>query len=225
MDRGIFITFEGGEGTGKSTQIGLLRQAFAEAALDLVATREPGGTDQAEKIRSLLVQRDGGEYDPLTEALLLFAGRREHLVKKILPALEKGQWVVSDRFADSTRAMQGNGMGLEQEKIEAIYKVVAGDFAPDLTFILDIDPKVGLARSNKRLQAAADAAGKTEDRYERMSLQFHEKLRAGFLEIARKNPERCFVIDATQDPQEMHRQIIGEINRRYGTKLKEVKLG
>jgi dTMP kinase len=212
LAKGIFITLEGGEGTGKSTQIRLLQQALAENGVNAVTTREPGGTDQAERIRNLLVQSDGGHFDPLTEALLLFAARREHLVKKIWPALEQGQWVISDRFADSTRAFQGYGMGLDMNVIEGLYQAVAGTFQPDLTFIFDIDPEVGLSRSLKRL---ADSA-LTEDRYERMGLPFHQRLRQGFLDLAKKFPARCVVIDAAQDVQAIHQQVMKVVEQRFG---------
>ena len=219
MAKGIFITLEGGEGTGKSTQIKLLQQALADSSVNVITTREPGGTDQAERIRNLLVQSDGGSFDPLTEALLLFAARREHLVNKIWPALEKGQWVISDRFADSTRAFQGYGMGLDMQLIENLYQSVAGDFQPDLTFIFDIDPEVGLKRSMKRL---ADNA-LTEDRYERMGLPFHQRLRNGFLELAQKYSQRCVVIDAAQDVQAIHQQVMKVVEQRFKITAKEVR--
>jgi dTMP kinase len=221
LAKGIFITLEGGEGTGKSTQIRLLQQALASAGVDVVTTREPGGTPQAERIRNLLLQRDSGSFDPLTEALLLFAARREHLVEKIWPALEKGQWVISDRFADSSRAFQGYGMGLDQQVIDGLYKTVAGNFHPDLTFIFDIDPALGLERSIQRMKAA----GLAEDRYERMGLAFHQRLREGFFEIAKKFPDRCVVIDAAQDVQAVHAQVMKVVGARYGVAPKEARNG
>jgi dTMP kinase len=223
--KGLFITLEGGEGTGKSTQGKLLQAALAAAGVDVVATREPGGTEQAERIRNLLLQRDAGNFDALTEALLMMAARREHLVNKIWPALEKGQWVVSDRFADSTRAFQGYGMGLDQAVVEKIYALVAGDFHPDLTFIFDIDPAQGLARSLKRHAAGQAPAGATEDRYERMGLPFHERLRKGFLDIARANPSRCVIIDAAQDIGAVHRQVLKTLAARTGVSCKEAQNG
>lgn len=219
--KGIFITLEGGEGTGKSTQAKLLQQSLAAAGIDAVTTREPGGTPQAERIRDILVQRDVGALEPLTEALLLSAARHEHIVHKIRPALEKGQWVVSDRFIDSTRAMQGDGMGLPSAVIETLYKLIAGDFAPDLTFIFDIDPELGLKRSTKRQQAVDNG----EDRYERMSLAFHQKLHKGFLALAKKHPERCVIIDASQSIDAIHAQILKVIEQRYGVKAKEARHG
>jgi dTMP kinase len=218
LTKGIFITLEGGEGTGKSTQSRLLQQALSASGVDILATREPGGTDQAERIRNLLVQSDGGSFDAMTEALLLFAARREHLVHKIWPALEKGQWVISDRFADSTRAFQGYGMGLDMQIIENLYLMVAGDFQPDLTLIFDIDPETGLKRSMKRLTESA----LTEDRYERMGLPFHTRLRNGFLGIAKKFSDRCLVVDAAQDVQVIHQQVLKVIEQRFGVQSKKV---
>lgn len=224
-NRAPFITLEGGEGTGKSTQIRLLQSALADAGVDAVITREPGGTPQAERIRNVLLQRDSGTFNLLTEALMMFAARREHLVDKIWPALDAGKWVISDRFADSTRAYQGAGMGLDAEVIEKIYDIVAGDFAPDLTFILDIDPAEGLKRSLRHLEQTDNKTEATEDRYERMGLPFHTRMREGFLEIARKNPERCVVIDAEQDIDGIHRRMLQTVSARFGVALAGVKHG
>jgi dTMP kinase len=214
--KGRFITLEGGEGTGKSTQVKLLQQALSAAGIDVVTTREPGGTDQAERIRNLLLQRDSGNFDPVTEVLMMFAARREHLVDKIWPSVDAGKWVVSDRFADSTRAFQGYGMNIAQDVIDDVYKIVAGDFQPDLTFIFDIDPEAGLQRSLKQLQVTQDSTESTEDRYERMGIAFHTRLREGFLEIAKRFPERCVVIDAAQDIRTVHAQILTAIADRFG---------
>lgn len=223
--KGLFITLEGGEGTGKSTQVKMLQQALGNAGIDALMTREPGGTEQAERIRNLLIQRDAGHFDAMTEALLMMAARREHLVNKIWPALEKGQWVISDRFADSTRAFQGYGMGLDQAMIEQIYALIAGDFQPDLTFIFDIDPELGLKRSLKQLTVTTNKTEATEDRYERMGLPFHQRLRKGFLETAKKYSQRCVIIDATQDIAAIHRQVLKVIETRFGVSAKEAKNG
>ncbi|MBI1214581.1 MAG: dTMP kinase [Alphaproteobacteria bacterium] len=214
--KGRFITLEGGEGTGKSTQLKLLQRALSSAGVEVTTTREPGGTPQAERIRNLLLQRDSGKFDPLTEVLMMFAARREHLVDKIWPDMARGKWVISDRFADSTRAFQGYGMDIPQETIEKVYALVAGDFQPDLTFIFDIDPEAGLQRSLKQLQVTQDATESTEDRYERMGIAFHTRLREGFLEIAKKFPDRCVVIDAAQDIDTVHRAMLDAITERFG---------
>ncbi len=221
----LFITFEGGDGSGKSTQIRLLQEALAASGVSVITTREPGGTPQAERIRNLLLQRDSGRFDPMTEALLLFAARREHLVEKIWPAMKQGQWVLSDRFADSTRAFQGFGMGLDQTAIERMYNIVMGDFCPDLTFIFDIDPVVGLERSAKRSAATVNKTESTEDRYERMGLGFQQKLREGYLAIASKEPGRCVVIDAAASIEDIHRKVITVVEQRFGHIVKEAKYG
>ncbi|HEX2117061.1 MAG TPA: dTMP kinase, partial [Alphaproteobacteria bacterium] len=162
--RGRFITLEGGEGAGKSTQIARLAEALRKAGLTVRTTREPGGSPAAETIRKLLVEGEPGRWRPLTEALLHFAARKEHLDTFVLPALAAGQWVISDRFADSTMAYQGYGHQLGRAPIHALYRTVVGDFAPDLTLILDIPVEAGLARTGGRAHA--------ETRYERMDRAF-----------------------------------------------------
>jgi dTMP kinase len=219
--KGIFITLEGGEGTGKSTQARLLATALGAAGVQVVSTREPGGTPAAERIRDVLVKNETGKLEPLTEMLLFSAARHEHIVQKIRPALDVGQWVVSDRFIDSTRAMQGAGMGMDRNIIEAVYKIISGGLAPDLTLVFDIDPKLGLSRSTKRVAAV----GSDEDRYERMELAFHERLRRGFLDIAKAEPQRCVVIDAAQPIDVMHAAIIRIVAERTGIVLKEAAGG
>ncbi len=225
MAKGVFITLEGGEGTGKSTQVKMLGAALSVAGVDAVLTREPGGTDQAERIRNLMIQRDAGNFDPLTEAMLMMSARREHLVNKIWPSMEQGKWVVSDRFVDSTRAFQGYGMGLDQGLIDRIYEMIAGEFQPNLTFVFDIDAEKGLSRSLKQLAVTADKNESTEDRYERMGVPFHNRLRQGFLDIAKRFPGRCVIIDASQDIATIHAQILKTIETRFGISLREVKLG
>jgi dTMP kinase len=186
---GRFITLEGGEGAGKSTHVDLLIESLDAAGITAVKSQEPGGgSAEAEKIRALLVEGDVGRWDPVAEALLHSAARRDHLVNIVWPALELGHWVVSDRFADSTMAYQGYGHGLDRAAIEQLYEITVGDFRPDLTIVLDLPAEEGLKRAGKR--------GGNEDRYERMGLDFHERLRDGFLDIARREPERCVVIDA-----------------------------
>lgn len=191
MARGRFITLEGGEGAGKSTQISLLKDALETTGLSVLTTREPGGSPGGEDIRNLLVNGDTHKWEPLTEALLNYAARHEHLEKVILPALKDGTWVICDRFADSTLAYQGYGHGMDREIIRRLHRLVVGETAPDLTLILDMPVEIGLARANAR--------GEGEDRYERMGVEFHNRLREGFLEIAKKDPMRCEVIDATGD--------------------------
>ena len=224
MMSGKFITLEGGEGTGKTTQINNLHQYLTHSGVDCIVTREPGGTDEAEKIRNLLVQRDGGDWDPMSEALLLFAARREHLIKKIWPALEKGQWVISDRFVDSSRVYQGMAQGIGLNTVEGLYYMVAQEFEPDLTFIMDIEPEEGLRRSGKQNQMTLDLNESTEDRYERLGLDFHEKVRNGFLQIAKDHPKRCVIVDAAQTPETIFDQMKDVLQIKFGLK-KAVQYG
>ena len=196
---GVFITFEGGEGAGKTTQINRLAQSLTDKGYKVITTREPGGTPEAEKIRDLLVQRDSGQWTPLSETLLLFAARQLHVDRVIKPSLDDGKIVICDRFTDSTRAYQGHGHGLDLSVIENLKDTVLDGLEPDLTFILDIDAKTGLGRSERRLAAEALDIKQREDRFERLDISFHEKLRQGFLKIAEDNPDRCKVFDADKD--------------------------
>lgn len=208
---GRFITVEGGDGVGKSTQVRLLAEALTGAGVDLLTTREPGGAPGAEEIRKLLVDGDVGRWDALTEALLHFAARRDHLVRTVWPALEAGRWVVADRFADSTLAYQGYGQGLEGATVGTLYRLTVGDFAPDLTLILDLPAETGRSRATDR------SAGR--HRYERMDLSFHRRLREGFLDIARREPLRCVVIDASGTEAETHALICAALRERLGVEL------
>lgn len=211
MSRGLFITFEGGEGAGKSTQCCLLAEALTAQGHICLLTREPGGSPGAEQIRSLLVQGDKDRWDTMTEMLLFMAARRNHLTQTIWPALQAGKVVICDRFLDSTVAYQGYGYGKNQKTIDDIYRVyhlIAGDFKPDLTFILDLDPVDGIRRSLSR-------TGNTEQRFESMDLTFHQNLRTGFLELA-KNNDRYYVIDALQSIDIIHRKIT-DIVRQKGS--------
>ncbi len=205
---GRFITLEGGEGAGKSTQIGLLKTWLEGRGKTVVATREPGGAPGAEMIRKLLVEGPVEKWDGPTEALLHFAARREHLRSTVWPALKIGSWVISDRFADSTRAYQGYGHGLDLATIERLYEVAVGDFRPDLTLILDLPIETGLAR--------AAARRGTETRYENLPIAFHQRVKAGFLEIARSEPQRCAVIDAGHDIDTIAATIARTVADRLG---------
>lgn len=200
MARGRFITLEGGEGAGKSTQISRLASHLNNLGHKTLETREPGGSPGAEKIRELLVNGPTDRWDGMTESLLHFAARREHVLKTIVPALERGEWVLCDRFADSTLAYQGYGHGVDHDFIKSLYRETVGDLEPDLTIILDIPVEQGLSR--------ADSRGSGGTRYERMEKAFHTRLRDGFLDIARKNPQRCTVIDATASIDEVTADIL-----------------
>jgi dTMP kinase len=185
--RGKFITFEGGEGAGKSTQARLLKAALEARGKDAVLTREPGGTPAAEEIRKLLVEGAPERWTPLSETLLFLAARADHVARLIEPALERGQWVISDRFSDSTIVYQGIARGLGTNKVERLSAAVLGGFAPDLTLVLDVDPRKGLARAGKR--------GADENRFERFDERFHNELISGFRAIAAAEPRRCTVIN------------------------------
>jgi len=212
---GKFITLEGGEGGGKTTQIKLLADTLREAGIDPVVTREPGGAPAAEVIRRLLVEGDVARWQPMTETLLHYAARLEHVYDVIEPALIMGRWVISDRFADSTVAYQGYGHDLGRETINKVHQLVLGSFQPDLTIILDIPVQDGLARAG--IREGAERNG--EDRYERMGSEFHQRLRDGFLDIARRNPERCSLIDATMDIGAVQREIRIVVGTRLGLTL------
>jgi dTMP kinase len=211
MARGKFITLEGGEGAGKSTQISLLADALRETGLSVHTTREPGGSAGAEDIRKLLVTGEAGRWDAMSEALLHFAARRDHVQKTILPKLEAGTWVLSDRFADSTMAYQGYAQGLGRDAVETLYQLTLGDFRPDLTLILDLEVEAGLAR------AAARQDG--EDRYERLGTAFHQRLRDAFHDLAKRAPERCVLVDAGGDIGAVHAALRATVAARLGISL------
>jgi dTMP kinase len=205
---GRFITLEGGEGAGKSTQIARLADWLRSSGRNVVTTREPGGSPGAEMIRKLLVEGPAERWDGTTEALLHFAARRDHLRSTVWPALESGAWVVSDRFADSTRAYQGWGHGLDLEALDRLYEVAVDGFRPDLTLILDLPVEAGLARAAARRGA--------ETRYESLPRDFHERVRKGFLEIAKAEPRRCAIVDASNDIDTIARAIARTVADRLG---------
>lgn len=202
---GLFITLEGGEGAGKSTQVARLKEWVEKRGHKCIATREPGGAPGAELIRKLLVEGPAEKWDGVTEALLHFAARREHLRTTVLPAIESGTWVVCDRFADSTVAYQGYGHGADRAMLGTLYDIAVGDFRPDLTLILDLPVEIGLKR--------AAARRGTETRYESLPVDFHERVRAGFLDLAQADPERCIVIDATAGIDEIAQEIQGALTK------------
>lgn len=202
--QGKFITFEGGEGTGKSTQTVMLADYLTDQGHSVMLTREPGGSDGAELIRALLVSGDTGRWAPMTEALLMYAARAEHWLKVIEPALAKGAWVICDRFADSTLAYQGYGHGMDRIFINRLYTAVLGARQPDWTFVFDLDPATGVQRALKRHTS--------ENRFEHMDMDFHRRVREGFLKIAQQNPHRCHVIDANQSLYAIHKQIVQEVS-------------
>jgi len=204
---GRFITLEGGEGTGKSTQVRRLAAALEARGIGVVTTREPGGSPGAEEIRRLMVEGEPGRWNPITETLLAYAARADHVARTIGPALTAGKWVLSDRFSDSTFAYQGVGRGLDRETIRRIDSAVLDDFSPDLTLVLDLDVATGLGRALARPGA--------ENRFEKFGTEFHEKLRQAFLDIAKRFPERCKVIDASGNEDQVAEAIFTAVSRRF----------
>ena len=203
---GTFITLEGGEGVGKSTQTKRLIATLSAAGYECVATREPGGSVGSEEIRRLLVEGAVDRWHPMTEALLHNAARIEHLADIIKPALDAGKIVVSDRYFDSTMAYQGFGHGLDAASIANLHWLLYKDFVPDLTLVLNLPIDEGLKRARIR--------GDGEDRYENMGEGFHKRLISGFLEIAQAEPDRCAVIDAIGDEDTVHSRIMQELRKR-----------
>ena len=206
----LFITLEGGEGTGKSTLIRSLNDYFVSKGYQVILTREPGGTEGAEAIRDLLVKGSANRWNAMSEICLFYAAREDHITRVIKPALSDGKIVISDRFFDSTRAYQGE-LGLhENNVINCLEENIVGQCLPDLTLILDIDVKIGLARANSR--------NDDEGRFEAKKIEFHEKLRQNFLNIAKKEPKRCKVIDASMSKDEVFSQAIEYIKSLQGDK-------
>jgi dTMP kinase len=206
VTQGRFITFEGGEGTGKSTQVARLVERLRARDLEVVQTREPGGSQGAEEIRNLALNGDAGRWSPMTETLLMYAARSDHLERTIRPALEAGRWVVCDRFADSSRAYQGAGGGTPANFIETLDAAIVGPTQPDLTLVFDLPVEVGLERAFGR--------GLFETRFESKGLAFHERLRRGFLDIAAAHPQRCVIIDADGDQDAVEARVWAAVEAR-----------
>ncbi len=205
--RGLFITLEGGEGAGKSTQIDRLETWFRNRGRDVMVTRQPGGTPFAEEIRTLLLHRTDQPVDELTELLLMFAARAQFLAERVRPALAEGVVVLCDRFTDSTYAYQGGGRGMPRESIDILAKLVHGDLEPDLTLLLDLPVAQGMARAADRSRA---------DRIEQEDLAFFERVREAFLDQARREPERFAVIDAARQPDAVWNEIRTCLEERFG---------
>lgn len=214
MARGQFITLEGIEGAGKSTQRDVVAACLAQAGLEVCLTREPGGSEIAEHIRAVLLDRDNAGMAADTELLLMFAARAEHLHKTILPALSAGQWVLCDRFTDATYAYQGGGRSVARERIAALETFVQGALRPDLTLLLDLPAEVGLARARGRSEP---------DRFESETLAFFDRVRAEYLGIAEREPSRVRCIDAQRDREQVAADVrdiivgyVAELRRREG---------
>ena len=208
--RGRLITFEGGEGAGKSTQIEQLARALRGAGVDLLVTREPGGTPGAEQIRRLLLEGTADRWLPLTEVMLLLAARHDHVVRQIAPALTAGRWALCDRFVDSTRVYQGVAGAVDLTLIDRLHAAVLGDLRPDLTVVLDVPVALGLDRRGGALG---------QHRYEKMPRAFHERVREGFLALARAEPERCAVINAGRAVDAVANDVRALVGSRFGLVL------
>ena len=203
MTPGRFITLEGGEGAGKSTQARFLGESLNQHGLSVVRTREPGGAPGAEVLRTLLLSGQV-DWSPPAETLLHFAARAEHVEKTIRPALAAGTWVICDRFFDSTMAYQGYGQGADRSLIAALTGLIG--LVPDLTIVLDVSPAVAVSRLGKR--------GSASDRYERLDADFHARVTAGFREIARAGPERCVLVPADGDEASVHTAVMTAVRQR-----------
>lgn len=201
--KGLFITFEGVEGSGKSTQIDLLKEFLSSKGYDVMTTREPGGTPIGDKIRKILLNPDFKEMDYRTEALLYAASRAQHVAEVITRALPKGRIVISDRYTDSSLAYQSFGRGLDQKRLESINKWATGDLDPDLTILLDIPADKGLKRTSRSLA----------DRIEQENLEFHDRVSKGFLKVAKKFPKRIKIVDASRDVEEIHQEVVKIIGK------------
>ena len=207
MTRGKFITFEGGEGAGKSTQATLLAEALEKAGVETLQTREPGGTFGAEAIRDLVLEGTSDRWSGMTELLLMYAARLDHVEKLIKPALERGVWVLSDRFADSSLAYQGHARGLGADQVKAVHEVVMDGFEPDLTILFDMDPVLAQKRVETR--------GENLTRFDAESLDFHKALREAFQQIAEENPSRIRTVDADGTRGSVHNQILFTLTKQF----------
>ena len=207
MNRGKFITFEGGEGAGKSTQASLLAEALEKAEVETLQTREPGGTFGAEAIRDLVLEGTSDRWSGMTELLLMYAARLDHVEKLIKPALERGVWVISDRFADSSLAYQGHARGLGAEQVKSLHTVVMDGFEPDLTILFDMDPVLAQKRVETR--------GEELTRFDTESLDFHKTLRKAFLKIAEENPDRIKTVDADGSRGNVQNRIIFALTKQF----------
>ncbi len=204
---GKFITIEGVEGVGKSTNISVIKDFLEEQGIQYLLTREPGGTKLGERIRALLLNTSDEEIEDVAELLLIFAARAQHITSVIAPALKRGIWVICDRFTDATYAYQGGGRGISNSKIAALENLVQGKLRPDLTLILDIDPQLGLQRAANRGEL---------DRIEKQKLAFFEAARKRYLEIAANEPQRCVCINAQRDLEQVKKDVVSALRKFYG---------
>lgn len=213
LRQGRFITFEGGEGVGKSTQVKRLVAALSHRSIEAIRTREPGGTPKAEAVRAFILQGRSEAWGPGAEAVLFAAARLDHVNQLVAPNLDQGRWVISDRFADSTRAYQGLTGGVDVRLIDALEVLALNGHRPDLTIVLDMDPEAAFRRVMERETEAALAA--TGDRFEKEDLEWHKRLRDAFLAIARNNADRCVIIPANQTEEALAEEVWDVMLRRF----------
>jgi len=206
----MFITFEGIEGSGKTTQIRAIAKALAQDGIPCRMTREPGGTDIGARIRAILLHPDNKDLVHKAELLMYMADRVQHVETVVRPALNRGETVLCDRYLDATLAYQGYGRGLNVDLLCGLHRLLLNDFKPDLTFLLDLSPEIGLSRAWRRIDAAGEEAEQT--RFEEEALGFHERVRAGYLDLARREPDRFRIVDAAQGPARVQEAILEIIN-------------
>ena len=206
------IVLEGVDGAGKGVQSRMLLSAMKAASLDVILTREPGGSPGAEEIRRLIVEGEPNRWDDMTELLLIYAARRSHVMDTIKPALKQGTWIISDRFADSSRAFQGVAGNLGIDVVDRIHEEALGDFNPELTLILDLDPEISLSR--------ADARGGAEDRFEQKGIEYQARVREGFRQLAEMTPQSRKLIDASGTMDEVSQKILDCINAHFNLTLR-----
>jgi dTMP kinase len=215
--RGKFITFEGLDGTGKSTQMRKLAAALREAGHEVVETREPGGTATGEKIRKVLLDSGTADLDARAEMALMFASRAQHIAEVIEPGLASGRIVLCDRFTDSTEAYQGSGRRLGSEAVRTLHRVLCGNLQPDLTLLLDSDPHASLQRARRRNERALKVgpSGQDENRFEQETRAFFARVREGFAAIAKREPARVVTVDASGTPTQTHVRIMEVVRRKF----------
>ncbi|MGM0507919.1 MAG: dTMP kinase [Fusobacteriota bacterium] len=212
MEKGLFITFEGVEGSGKSTQIKILENNLKKRGFKVEKTREPGGTNISEKIREILLDSENSDMDYMTELLLYYASRAQHIAGKILPNKKEGKIILCDRFTDSTLAYQGYGRGLDKNVINELTTLVVGENKPDITILIDINPEISLKR------AKALSLDKTGDRLEKEKIDFHKRVWKGYRNIAKKDEKRFIIINGDQSIEDISRDILKEIEKKLKKK-------
>lgn len=224
MPRGKFITFEGLDGCGKSTQLGKLAEALRAQGLDVVTTREPGGTAIGDRIRAILLDSGTAQLAPMAELALMFASRAQQIAEVIAPALATGRVVLCDRFTDSSEAYQGGGRQLGSQAVLDLHRVICGGMQPDITILMDSDPAASVERARRRNTTRHGLAKGDENRFEQENRAFFERVHATYLEIARREPGRMVLIDARQPISTVQREVLATVRERLGITMQNAKL-